>query len=186
MQKIQTNATNTTWRHNCIINYIVNSVDEQYTVYSDLPGHTAPGGGSIPPELCVTPLKPDIVIIDSHKETIHLYELTCPAEKNIEARHTEKSNKYAHFSTDITNLACKVNCFEVSTKGFLNARNHSTLNTLHKFIKPNIGRAQFKSNISALSVTASYHLFLCKDEPNFVEPPYLLPPLLTKKTTPSS
>ena len=106
----------------------------------------------------MTPLKPDIVIIDSHKETIHLYELTCPAEKNIEARHTEKSNKYAHFSTDITNLTCKVNCFEVSTKGFLNARNHSTLNTLHKFIKP------------------SYYLFLCKNEPIFVESPYLLPP----------
>ena len=43
-----------TWRHNCIINYIVSNVDPKFTVYSDLPGHTAPGGGSIPPELCVT------------------------------------------------------------------------------------------------------------------------------------
>ena len=74
-----------TWRHNCIINYIVNSVDEKFTVYSDLPGHTAPGGGSIPPEICVTPLKPDIVIIDNQKQTIHLFELTCPSERNIEA-----------------------------------------------------------------------------------------------------
>ena len=36
-----------TWRHNCVINFIVNSIDEKYTVYSDLAGHTAPGGGSI-------------------------------------------------------------------------------------------------------------------------------------------
>ena len=73
-------------------------------------------------------------------------------------------------------------CFEVSTKGFLNTRNHSTLNTLHKFVKPGI-KTQFKSNISALSLTASYHIFLCKDEPTFMEPPFLLPPLVTKTKT---
>ena len=44
-----------------------------------------------------------------------------------------------------------MNCFEVSTKGFLNTRNHSALNTLHKFVKQNITRSHFKSNISALS-----------------------------------
>ena len=175
-----------TWRHNCIINYIVNAIDEKYTLYSDLPGHTAPGGGSIPPELCVTAERPDIVIIDNHKKSIHLFELTCPAERNIETRHTEKSNKYAHFTTDITELSCKVNCFEVSTKGFINSRNHSTLNTLHKFVKPSITKSQFKSNISALSLTASYHIFLCKNEPTFIEPPYLLPPLATKKATAST
>ena len=58
-----------------IINYIVNLIDEQCTVYSDLTGHTAPG------ELCVTAQKPDIVIIDNHKKAIYLYALTCPAEK---------------------------------------------------------------------------------------------------------
>ena len=54
-----------TWRHNCVINYIVNCVDTKFTVYSDLPGHTAPGGGSIPPELCV---KPDKVILYKHEK----------------------------------------------------------------------------------------------------------------------
>ena len=116
----------------------------------------------------------------------HLYELTCPAERNIDARNLEKSNKYAHFTTDITHLSCKVNCFEVSTKGFLNTRNHSTLNTLHKFVKQSITKSQFKSNISAISLTASYHIFLCKDEPTFLEPPYLLPPLVTKKAIAST
>ena len=50
-------------------------------------------------------------------------------ERNIDTRNNEKSNKYAHFTTDITHLSCKVNSFEVSTKEFLNTRNHSTLNT---------------------------------------------------------
>ena len=160
------------------------SVDPKFTVYSDLPGHTAQGGGSIPPEFCVTPEKPDIVIIDNHKKIIHLYELTCPSEKNIETRHTEKSNKYSHFTTDITLYTCKVNCFEVSSKGFLTSRNHSTLNTLHKFMKPGTTQSQFKSNISALSLTASHHIFLCRNDPTFSEPPYILPPLVARTNTP--
>ena len=90
-----------TWRHNCIVNYIVNSVDPTFRVFSDLPGHTAPGGGSIPPELYVTALKPDIVILDDHTKKIHIFELTCPGEKYIETKHIEKNNKYAHFNTDI-------------------------------------------------------------------------------------
>ena len=87
-----------------MINYIVTNVDSQFRVYSDLEGHTAAGGGSIPPELCVTTLKPDIVILDDKAKTIHLFELTCPSEHNIEQRHTEKSNKYAHFTTQLTSV----------------------------------------------------------------------------------
>ena len=94
-----------TWRHNCVINFIVSSIDSQYTVYSDLPGHTAPGGGSIPPELCVTSQEPDIVIIDKHKQTIHLFELTCPAERNLDTRHEEKTNKYASQLTSLISSA---------------------------------------------------------------------------------
>ena len=110
--------------------------------------------------------------------------LTCPSEKHIDTRHTQKSNKYAHFLTDITHFKPTVNCFEVTSKGFISNRNHSTLNTLHKFIKPGLSKAQFKSNISALSVTASHHIFLCRNEPTFLEPPYLLPPLVARARGP--
>ena len=159
------------------MNYIVNSCDEKFTVYSDLPGHTAPGGGSIPPELCVTVQKPDIVIIDKHKKSIHLFELTCPLEEHIDTRHMEKSNKYAHFVTDITQYQCTVNAFEVSSKGFISSRNHGTLATLHSFMKPTVKLTHFKKNISALSLTASHQIFICRNDPTFMEPPFLLPPL---------
>ena len=175
--KVALDTDRYTWRHNCVINYIVTNVDPKFRVFSDLPGHTASGGGSIPPELCVTTLKPDIVILNDQAKSIHLFELTCPSEKNIEERHTEKSNKYAHFTTDITDYKCKVEAFEVSSKGFLTSRNHTTLATLHKFINPSIKLSLFKKNISALSLTASYHIFNCKTEPVFVEPPFLLPPI---------
>ena len=173
-----------TWRHNCVINYIVKNVDTKFTVYSDLPGHTAPGGGSIPPELCVTVQKPDIVILNNHEKTIHLFELTCPLEKYIDTRHTEKSNKYFHFTTDITEYKCKVNCFEVSSRGYISARNHTTLSALHKFIQPAIKLPQFKKNISALALTASHQLFICRNDPAFLAPPYLLPPIVDRARGP--
>ena len=127
----------------------------------------------------MTAEKPDIVILDNHKKQIHLFELTCPSEKYIDTRNTEKSNKYAHFLTDITQFKCTVNCFEVSSKGFISTRNHTTLNTLYKFTKPGITKSQFKSNIYALSITASHHIFICRKEPTFLERPFLLPPWWT-------
>ena len=66
------------------------TLDKKFTVYSDLPGHTAPGGSSIPPDLCVTVQKPDIVFLNKHTKTIYLFELTCPLEKHIHTTHLEK------------------------------------------------------------------------------------------------
>ena len=106
-------------RHNCVVSYIVNNVDPKFTILSDLSRHTAPEGRSIPRELCVTTLKPDIVILDKEKKKIHIYELTCPGENYIDTRNIEKANKYAHFTTDIPEYKCTVSCFEVSSKGFI-------------------------------------------------------------------
>ena len=52
-----------TWRHNNIVNYVVKCLDSsKFTVFSDIEGHEAPGGGTVPPEVTVTNLKPDITI----------------------------------------------------------------------------------------------------------------------------
>ena len=84
----------------------------------------APGGGTIPPALCVTRMKPDIVILDKHMKALHIFELTIPLTRNIEARHKEKTHKYSPFLRDITEYTCSVNCFEVSSTGYVNQRNH--------------------------------------------------------------
>ena len=83
------------WRHNNVVNYIIKLVDtSKYTVYSDLPGYTV-GAGSIPPELCITVEKPDIVIQDKKNKFIHLFELSVPIETNgnIDKMQKEKSDK---------------------------------------------------------------------------------------------
>ena len=79
------------------MNYVLKCLDtEKYSVFSDLPGHEAAGGGTIPPEICITNLKPDIVIVDKLKKNLHIFELTCPLERNIDERHKYKQDKYAH------------------------------------------------------------------------------------------
>ena len=59
--------------------------------FSDLPGCETPGGETITADLCVTNLKPDIVIIDNEKKILHIFELTIPLTSNIDQRHAEKS-----------------------------------------------------------------------------------------------
>ena len=164
-----------TWRHNNLINFIVTSVDPTFKVYSDLPGWEATGGGTIPAELCTTNLKPDIVIIDSAKKKLHIFELTVPLTTNIDQRNIEKSRKYAPFVTDISGHDCTVNCFEVSSTGFISKRNNSTLTTLHSFLRKGLKKSKFLSNLNALAWYGSYKIWLTRDDPNFADPPFLIP-----------
>ena len=158
-----------------MINFIVNNVEKSFQVFSDIPGWETTGGGTIPVNLCVTNLKPDIVIVDSQKQELHIFELTCPMTANIEKRNLEKSKKIAPFTRDITGMTCTVNCFEVSSTGFISTRNKSTLNTLYKFIRKDMKKSTFLNNLNSLAWYGSYKIWLTRDEPSFDEPPFLIP-----------
>ena len=172
--KVMLDTNRYTWRHNNLINFIVTNVDPSFKVYSDLPGWEATGGGTIPAELCMTNLKPDIVIIDSVKKKLHIFELTVPLTTNIDQRNNEKSQKYAPFVTDITGHGCTVNCFEVSSTGFISKRNISTLSTLHSFMKKDMKKSKFLSNLNSLAWYGSYKIWLTREDPNFADPPFLI------------
>ena len=49
----------------------------------DIPGHQTPAGGTLPPEVAISPLKPDIEIVDKTHKKVSIHELTCPAEHRI-------------------------------------------------------------------------------------------------------
>ena len=166
-----------TWRHNNIVNYVVNCLDtSKFTIFSDIEGHEAPGGGTVPPEVTVTNLKPDITIWDKVNNKFHIFELTVPLDVNISQRNTDKSNKYAHFATDITHITTTVTAFEISSLGNVSCDNKKRLTALHKFCKPGIKLSMFVKNISCLSIYSSYHIWLCRNDPVFVTPSYLPAP----------
>ena len=60
-------------------------------------------------------------------------------KKNIAKQHTYKSNKYAHFETDITQYNTKVIAFGVGSRGGLTTENTKRLGDTHThFIKKDI------------------------------------------------
>ena len=40
--------------------------------------------------------------------------------------------------TDVTQMNTSVICFEIGSRGFISTRNQSSLNALHKFVKPEL------------------------------------------------
>ena len=106
---------------------------------------------------------------------LHIFELTVPLTTNIDQRNIEKSRKYAPFVTDITGHDCTVNCSGVSSIGFISKRNISTLTTLHTFMRKDLKKSKFLSNLNALAWYGSYKIWLTRDDPNFADPPFLIP-----------
>ena len=96
---------------------------------------------------------------------------------NIDQRIREKSQKYTPFLTDITNYKCTVNCFEVSSTGYINDRNRSTLATLHSFLRKDMKKTTFLSNLNSLAWYGSYQLWLTREDQEFAAPPFLIPHL---------
>jgi len=51
------------------------------------------------------------------EETMDIFELIVPLEKNVQNDNTQKMNKYEHFITDITTRDVPVHPFEIDSRG---------------------------------------------------------------------
>ena len=130
----------------------VQNIDtHMYKVHSDLPGYQTSNGGSLPPSLTITTLKPDIVILDNQKKEAAIFELTVPFESNIHKQHKYKTNKYAHFEKDIKTHNTSVSAFEIGSRGTITPDNLTRLGNIHKYLNKNIKKSLFIKNIKALT-----------------------------------
>ena len=86
-----------TWRHDSILMTIITFVKmglrPGWALFSDLHDYQASQGGVIPPHILVTPLKPNLFLIDEEKRTIIVFQLTCLFERNIDHEHLYKAEK---------------------------------------------------------------------------------------------
>ena len=89
---------------------------------------------------------------------------------NIDQRNCEKTQKYILFLTDITNYTCTFNCFEVSSTGYTSLRNKSTLTTLSSFMRKDMKKSTFLSNLNSLTWYGSYQLWLTREDEEFPIP----------------
>ena len=126
----------------------------------DIPGCQTPAGGTLPPSILVTTLRPDIVIIDKQKKEVNIFELTVPGETRLKISHNLKYQKYQHLNSDIRGHTVNIIPFEIGSQtGYISLENKGYLQKLHKFCENNIKLKKFKHNISAVSVLSSYFIF---------------------------
>ena len=167
-----------TYRHDGVLKYISSCLDKQkYKCFVDLEGEQTSAGGTLPPSIVVSNLKPDIVIVKKSEKTVSIFELTVPGEQRIEAANKLKYEKYEHFLTDIQQYKPTVTPFEIgSHTGFISNTNKKNLREIYEFCKPNIKLKNFVNNISAIVILSSYYLFNCRNQEEWEESDFILPP----------
>lgn len=170
-----------TWRHNSVLISVIKLIRPHLrngmTLYADIPGHQAPHGGTIPPNVLVTALKPDIVIVNELSEEIVVFELTCPWDSNIDRSHSYKSEKYAPLVTDLSHRHV-VSFFsvEISARGQVTKSNQTRLKSfLHKCCNCTSGMSKVLTRISSkAALLSSYSIFSARREPTWENPAPLL------------
>ena len=170
-----------TWRHNSVLTSIIKIIEPHlkvgFTLYSDMPGFQAPHGGTIPPHILVTPLKPDIFIFSEESEEAIIFELTCPWDSNIDRSHSFKSEKYAPLVADLSRTRV-VSFFsiEVSARGQLTKSNQSRLKCflLKCCVNPGSLAKGLIRVSSKAALLSSYTIFSARREPTWEDPAPLI------------
>ena len=169
-----------TWRHNSVLSNVISLIRPHLAagmhLFSDLPGFLAPNGGSIPPHVLVTNLRPDIFIFNESTREVIIFELTCPWDSNIARSHTYKEEKYAPLVADLSHFY-KTFLFsvEVSVRGQVTAENKKRLKAFVYRVceEP---KSVFKSmvvTVSKISLLSSFSIFMARNEPSWSDPPLL-------------
>ena len=135
--------------------------------------HTAPHGGTIPPNVLVTAFKPDIVVVSQMSQEVVVLELTCPWDSNIARSHHFKSDKYAPLIADLSRTrVVSFFAIEVSARGQIFKDNRSRLSSfLFKCCSGPRSLTKSMLNIASKSaLLSSYSIFCARMEPTWENP----------------
>ena len=89
--------------------------------------------------------------------------------------YTSKNDKYEHLKEEIRNYTTQIFAFEIGARGYISRENRKRLKIIHKFCKSDIQLKEFEENIARLSINASYYIYLCRDQTEWVTPSLLSP-----------
>ena len=169
-----------TWRHNSVLRNVIDLIHPHLApgmqLFSDLPDFLAPNGGSIPPHVLVTNLRPDIFIFNVTTREAVIFELTCPWDNNIARSHTYKEDKYAPLVADLSRTY-KTSLFsiEVSVRGQVTADNKRRLKAFVYRVcdDPKMVFKPMIATISKIALMSSFSIFAARSEPSWSDPPLL-------------
>ena len=170
-----------TWRHNSVLGSIINLIRPHlkngFILHADLPGHQAPHGGTIPPHILVSALKPDIFLYNELSQEVVVFELTCPWDTNIDRSHTFKSQKYAPLVSDLSHsFVVSFFSVEISARGQVTKNNQSRLKSfIHKCCDNTNGMLKSVARISSkAALLSSFSLFSARRQPTWEDPAPLI------------
>ncbi len=161
------------WRHDSILRAIVSRIEisRDIEMFADLPTHMA-GISTIPADILVTSLRPDMIILNRVEKNMTIFELSVPFETNILATHSRKQEKYEKLVMDIENLGYKVQyyAFEIGSRGYLSNDNIARIKSILRKYGKKSKFSSFKSTLVKISLISSFVIYHSKFEENWVRP----------------
>ena len=138
-----------------------------------MPGYQAPHGGTIPPHVLVTNLRPDIFILDEVKREVVVLELTCPWDCNTDRAHSYKEDKYAPLVADLSrNFKAFHFSIEVSARGQISKSNRARFKEFAYRCCADSRKItrSLLTNCSKAALLASFSIFSARKEPTWASP----------------
>ena len=163
-----------TWRHDSVLGSIIDIIhpflDPGFRMFSDMPGYQAPHGGTVPPHVLVTNLRPDIFLVNEAAKKVVIFELTCPWDSNVSRSHAFKEGKYAPLVADLSRRfsVCQFSV-EVIVRGQVSRDNKSRLKAF--VFKSCINPGKLARRVVKCG---SYSIFSARKEPTWTAPPPLI------------
>ena len=168
------------WRHNSVLMKLYESLKphlpESAKIFCDLPGLMT-GVSTIPTDILITLLRPDLVIVDYNEKTMSIVELTIPFDSNIESANNRKIKKYENLISDIENegLSVRFFAFEISSRGYISPDNQKRLKQImtltdsftHKMLN------SLKLSLQKIVLVCSYCTFYSKYDSEWIEPQFV-------------
>ena len=166
-----------TWRHDSVLSTIIGIIrpclNPDYRLYSDLPGYGAPHGGTIPPHVLVTNLRPDIFIVNESLRKAIVFELTCPWDANVQRSHAYKEDKYAPLVADLSrDFTVYHFSVEVTVRGQISKENRSRMKAFIFRCSDAPGKltGRLVKSSSKAALLASFSIFSARKEPSLLNP----------------
>ena len=166
------------WRHNSIIFYLYKTIKNDLSptkeLFIDLPGYHH-GITTIPVDILVTPLKPDLVVLDRTKKSFIILELSVPFELNIDSTHSYKVDKYLKLISDIKDAGFNVKYYpiEIGSRGYISKSNSNQLKSFCKDINLTSHFKTTKESMCRIALLSSYIIYHSKFESTWLNPPHV-------------
>ncbi|XP_057292608.1 uncharacterized protein LOC130621329 [Hydractinia symbiolongicarpus] len=116
----------------------------------------------IPPDVVVTQLRPDIVLLSRMTNAVIVIELTCPCEENMEKWHDTKTDKYSLLLRTIQVNGWAVHFFavEIGARVYCSDSVRTCLRRLG--FPPKLIRCTLKL-LGFIAMKCSFHIWLARD-----------------------